>query len=102
MQYDPPHPGRFIKRVFLDPFSLKSNEVAAKLRMSSSAFNRLINGKSNVSPVMALKLSKVFGRSPESWMSMQRNFDLSKAKIKMDLSLYKSLRFENYYPAEPS
>lgn len=95
MQYDPPHPGRFIKRVFLDPFSLHSNEVAAKLRMSSSAFNRLINGKANVSPVIALKLSKVLGRSPESWMSMQRNFDLSKARTKIDSSLYESLRFEN-------
>lgn len=95
MQYDPPHPRGFITRVFLDPFSLKSNEVAAKLRVSSSAFNRLINSKSNVSPVMALKLSKVLGRSPESWMSMQRNFDLSKARIKIDLSLYDSFRFEN-------
>lgn len=92
-QYAPPHPGAFIKHVYLRPNDLGSNEVAAKLQVSPSTFNRLINGKAGVSPVMALKLSIVLGRSPESWLAMQRNFDLWEAKLKTDLSGWASIKF---------
>ncbi|MBV1883572.1 MAG: HigA family addiction module antidote protein [Pseudomonadales bacterium] len=92
-QYNPPHPGGFIKRVYLEPYGLGSNEVSAKLQVSASTFNRLINEKSDVSPEMALKLSKVIGRSPESWLLMQDNFNLSKAKNKIDLSNYDAIKF---------
>jgi len=92
-QHNPPHPGGFIKRVYLEPHGLGSNEVAAKLQVSPSTFNRLINEKSDVSPEMALKLSKVLGRSPESWLLMQDNFNLSKAKNEIDLSNYKAIKF---------
>ncbi|MBN4073517.1 HigA family addiction module antidote protein [Mariprofundus ferrooxydans] len=46
-------------------------KAAASLNVSPSTFNRLVMGKSNVSPEMALRLSKAFGRSPESWLAMQ-------------------------------
>jgi len=65
-QHNPPHPGSFIKPVYLDPQSLGIHEVASKLHVSRSTFGRLVNGKLRVSTVMALKLSKVLGRSPES------------------------------------
>jgi antitoxin HigA-1 len=92
-QHNPPHPGGFIKRNYLEPFNLGSNEVADKLQVSHSTFNRLINEKSDVSPEMALKLSKVLGRSAESWLAMQDNFNLWKAKQEIDLSTYESIKF---------
>lgn len=92
-QHNPPHPGGFIKRVYLEPNGLGSNEVSAKLKVSASTFNRLINEKSDISPEMALKLSKVLGRSPESWLLMQDNFDLWKARNTIDLSSYESIKF---------
>lgn len=92
-QHNPPHPGGFIKRVYLEPNNLGSNEVAAKLQVSPSTFNRLINEKADISPEMALKLSKVLGRSPESWLAMQNNFNLWKAKNEIDLSSYESIKF---------
>ncbi|MES2822170.1 MAG: HigA family addiction module antitoxin [Pseudomonadota bacterium] len=92
-QHNPPHPGGFIRRVYLEPNALGSNEVAAKLHVSPSTFNRLINEKADVSPEMALKLSKVLGRSPESWLAMQDNFNLWKAKQEIDLSRYESIKF---------
>ncbi|HTF96285.1 MAG TPA: HigA family addiction module antitoxin [Cellvibrio sp.] len=58
-----------------------------------SAFNRSVNAKAGISPIMALKLSKVLGRSPESWLAMQRNFDLWAAKLKTDLSGCESIKF---------
>jgi len=92
-QFNPPHPGAFIKRVYIEPFHVSSNEVARNLQVSPSTFNRLLNEKSAISPEMALKLSKVLGRSPESWMQMQDNYDLYQAKKKMDLKAYTAMQF---------
>jgi addiction module HigA family antidote len=92
-QFNPPHPGAFIKRVYIEPFDLRSNEVARNLQVSPSTFNRLLNEKSDISPEMALKLSKVLGRSPESWMLMQDNFDLHRARQKVDLDSYTPMKF---------
>ena len=93
-QHNPPHPGAFIRRVYIDPFDLGSNAVAKKLQVSASTFNRLLNEKSSVSSEMALKLSKVLGRSPESWMMMQSYYDLHRAKSRVDLRKYKPIRFD--------
>ncbi len=74
--HNPPHPGEFIYEIYLEPFNISLRNVAEKLKVSPSTFNRLINGESNVSPDMALRLSKTLGRSPESWLSMQDNHDV--------------------------
>lgn len=83
--YNPPHPGEFIREVYLDPFHLSARQVAAKLRVSPSTFNRVLNGDSGVTPEMALRLAKTLGRSPESWLAMQHNHDLWQARQRMNL-----------------
>lgn len=80
--YNPPHPGEFIEETYLKPFDVSQNKLADKLGVAHSTFNRLIRGDSNLSPEMALRLSKVLGRSPESWLSMQSNYDLYHVKKK--------------------
>ena len=87
------HPGEFIARVYLEPFDLGSNELARKLKVSPGLISRLVNGKTDVSPAMALKLSKVLGRSPESWLLMQDNYNLWLARQQIDLSQYESIQF---------
>ncbi|MBV5330788.1 MAG: HigA family addiction module antidote protein, partial [Chlorobium sp.] len=62
-QHNPMHPGSFIKRVYLEPFNVGSNELARKLQVSAGLVSRLLNSKTDISPAMALKLSKVLGRS---------------------------------------
>ena len=74
--YDPPHPGEFIRGVYLEPLEVSARVVAAKLKVAPSTFSRLLNGKSSVTPEMALRLSVTLGRTPESWLVMQNNFDL--------------------------
>ena len=83
--HNPPHPGEFIKAVYIEPFSLSARRVAASLKVSPSTLNRLLNGESNVSPEMALRLSKALGRSPESWLAMQGQYDLWHAQKRVDL-----------------
>ena len=83
--YNPPHPGEFIREVYLEPFQVSARQVAEKLRVAPSTFNRLLNGESGVTPEMALRLSKTLGRSPESWLAMQYNHDLWQARQRVDL-----------------
>jgi antitoxin HigA-1 len=85
MMYIPPHPGEFIRTICLDPFQLSARQVATKLRVSPSTFNRVLNKESAVTPEMAQRLSKTLGRSPESWLAMQRNYDLWQARQRVNL-----------------
>lgn len=79
-QYQPPHPGEFIKKTYLEPLNISLRQVAIDLDVAPSTFSRLIKGESDLSPEMALKLSKAFGRTPESWMQMQTNYMLWRAR----------------------
>jgi len=83
--HNPPHPGEFIKEIYLSPFNISARAVAEKLNVSPSTFNRLVNKESNITPEMALRLSKTLGRTPESWLSMQDSFNLWHAKSSVDL-----------------
>lgn len=89
--YNPPHPGEFIREVYLEPFGISYRTVAAKLKVAPSTFNRLINGQSNISSEMALRLSKTLGRSPESWLIMQNNYNLWHAKKRLNLKKVEKL-----------
>ncbi len=92
-QHNPMHPGAFIKRVYLEPNDIGSNELARKLKVSAGLVSRLLNEKTGVSSEMALKLSKVLGRSPESWMLMQDYYDLWQARASVDLEQFETLKF---------
>jgi addiction module HigA family antidote len=84
--HNPPHPGEFIDSVYLKPHGIAGRELALKLDVSPSTLNRILTGKSGVSPEMALRLAKCLGKSPESWLSMQMNYDLWVAKRQVKLS----------------
>jgi len=71
----------------MEPFGLSCRHLAAKLAVSPSTFTRVINKQSGVSPEMALRLSKAVGRTPESWLAMQDNFDLWQARQDIDLGV---------------
>ena len=89
--HNPPHPGEFIRETYIDPFSLSVRQVALNLEVSPSTLARLLNGDSNISPVMALRLAKTLGRSPESWLALQDQYDLWHAKRTTNLKKVKPL-----------
>jgi addiction module HigA family antidote len=84
--HNPPHPAEFIAEVYLEPNNLSGRELATKLGVSASTLNRILTRTSAISPEMALRLSKALGRSPESWLAMQCNYDLWQAKQHVKLS----------------
>jgi len=91
---NPPHPGEFIKAVYLVPLQVSLRKVAIKMNIAPSTLSRLLNKNINVSPEMALRLSKTLGRSPESWLAMQDSFDLYQAKQSLDLSQVEKLTID--------
>ncbi|MEK7436273.1 MAG: HigA family addiction module antitoxin [Pseudomonadota bacterium] len=84
--HNPPHPGEFITRVYLEPNDLSGRELALKLGVAASTLSRILKGSSAVSPEMALRLSKALGRTPESWLAMQYNYDLWHARQRVKLA----------------
>jgi len=80
-QHNPPHPGALIQRTYIEPFTeITGNKIADRLGIARSTFNRLLNGVSNVSPEMVVRLSAVLGGSAESWLTLQERYDLWKAR----------------------
>ena len=91
--HNPPHPGEFIREVYLEPFEITGRQVATKLGVSPSTLNRVLNGSSGISPEMALRLSKALGRTPESWLAMQDNHDLWRARQSVNLDAVEKVEF---------
>lgn len=83
--HNPPHPGKFISEVYLEPFGVSGRELAVQLDVAASTLSRVLNGTSRVTPEMALRLSKALGRSAESWLTMQDAHDLWVARRRLDL-----------------
>ena len=92
--HNPPHPGEFIRAVYLEPLGLTGRQLATKLDVSPSTVARLLTGKSDVSPEMALRLAKTLGRSAESWLAMQQHRDLWRARQTLDLSRVEALQVD--------
>jgi addiction module HigA family antidote len=74
---NPPHPGRIVRQDCLEPLELTIAEAAEALGVTRRALNNLVNGKSGISPEMAVRPSKAFGTSPEMWLRLQVNYDLA-------------------------
>ena len=81
---NPPHPGLTVRHDCLESLGLTVTEGAKILGVTRQALNNLVNGRSGISPEMALRLSKAFGSSPETWLGMQLDYDLARARLHED------------------
>jgi len=87
--HNPPHPGEIIREFCIEPLNLSVTEAANALGVTRKTLSALLNGRSGISPEMALRLSKVFGRTPEGWLRLQLQFDLWKTEQSVDISRLK-------------
>lgn len=72
----PTHPGEMLLKEFLEPLGMSQTELASRIRVSYPRVNEIVKGKRGVTPDTALRLSKLFGTTPEFWLNGQRNWDL--------------------------
>jgi antitoxin HigA-1 len=77
---NPPHPGGIVRRQCLEPLGLTVTEAAKGLGVTRQALSELVNEKAGASVDMAIRLSKAFGSSPETWLGMQMAYDLWQAR----------------------
>ncbi len=77
---NPPHPGGLVLRQCIQPLGLTVTEAAAALGVTRTTLSELVNGKRGLSPEMAVRLSKVFGGSAESWLIQQAQYDLANVR----------------------
>ena len=74
---NPPHPGGVVLRECIEPLGLTITEAAAALGVTRTTLSELVNGKRGISAEMAVRLSKAFGGSAESWLTQQAYYDLA-------------------------
>ena len=77
---NPPHPGGVVLRQCIEPLGLSITAAAAALDVTRTTLSELVNGRRGISPEMAVRLSKVFGGSAESWLVQQAQYDLAQVK----------------------
>ncbi|MBC8017146.1 MAG: HigA family addiction module antidote protein [Verrucomicrobia bacterium] len=72
----PTHPGEMIREDFMVDYSLNVSFLASALGVSRQTANELVRCRRAVSPVMALRLSRLFGNSSAFWLNAQNSYDL--------------------------
>ena len=76
--FNPPHPGLIVKE-YLEGITVSA--AAEHLGITRPALSRIINGKTGISPEMAIRLEEAFGSTTaETWLTMQAKHDLWKAQ----------------------
>ena len=90
----PPHPGEMLREEFLTEYGRSVAGLADAAGVSRQSINELLRGRRAVSPEMSIRLSRLFGNSPEFWMNAQRAVDLWEARqaLKGEVDRIKPLR----------
>ena len=76
MRRKPTHPGEILKEEFMKPLGLSQSQLSKELDTTFRTINEIVNEKRNISPEMAIKLSRYFGTTPELWLNLQNQHDL--------------------------
>ncbi|MCH9648732.1 MAG: HigA family addiction module antidote protein [Deltaproteobacteria bacterium] len=80
----PPHPGRSIKDACLDPLELSVTQGAKILGVTRHTLSRVINGRSGISPEMAIRLEKAGWSNSGHWLRLQTAYELAQARARED------------------
>ena len=89
----PPHPGEGLKEDVLVPLGLTVTETAKALGISRKTLSEIINGKSPITPDIAVRLERAFTNPPaDMWLRLQGAYDLRRAEIRLKKTPVRRLR----------
>lgn len=71
------HPGEVLREEFLEPLGLSVNGLAMALRVPASRMNEIVRERRGITADTAMRLARYFGTTPQFWMNLQANHDLS-------------------------
>ena len=90
--HNPPHPGKVLRELCIEPLGLSVTAAAESLGVARKTLSSILNGRSGISPEMAVRLSLAFGTSSESWLNQQVQYDLWIAEKKRKSLKVKKLK----------
>ncbi len=76
----PTHPGEILSEEFLTPSRITQVELAKHIGVPVQRINEVVNGKRGVTPATAWLFSQAFRTTPQFWMNLQNNYDLSMSR----------------------
>ena len=74
--HNPSHPGEILRELYLKPMGVTITEAAEALGVTRKHISAIVNGRSPVTPDMAMRLSVAFATEPELWVNLQAQYDL--------------------------
>ena len=74
--HNPPHPGEVLRELCIEPLGLTVTDAAKSLGVSRKTLSSILNERAGISPEMAIRLSKAFDTTAESWLNQQMQYDL--------------------------
>ncbi len=83
----PTHPGEMLKEDFMHDYGLTAASLAFSLGVSRQTINELLRERRSVTPVMALRLSRLFGNSPQFWLNAQQARNLWESELEYEAEL---------------
>jgi len=99
----PPMPGEILRRrLKAESVAIRQDELADALKVTRLTVNHILNGKSAITPDMALRLEAVLGTSPRMWLKLQAEYDLFVARRKLGDKLSEMPRLVNLDDGPPA
>lgn len=83
--FNPPHPGKILKEIYLADYGISITEFALKIGVSRNTASELANCKNGVTAEMAIKLGKAFKTSANFWLNLKQEYDLWQARQRVNL-----------------
>ncbi len=77
---NPPHPGEIVREECLKPLGLSVTAAARALGISRKSMSELVNERAGISAMMAIRLARAFGGTAETWLGVQLDYDLARAR----------------------
>lgn len=91
------HPGQILKSLVIEPEELTIGKASEYLNTTRLTLSNILNGKSGITPNMALRISYVFGGEADFWLRLQRNYELRLAESEFEEEGLKKFSYEAGY-----
>jgi addiction module HigA family antidote len=88
----PIHPGEILREEFMKPLNLNPNKLALDLHVYPPTVYDIVREKRDISPLMALRLGRYFGTTPEFWLNLQSRYNLEVSRDKQQRIVEQQVR----------
>lgn len=86
------HPGEILREEFLKPLKLSANALAAELHVPANRISAIVKGARGVTADTAMRLARYFDTTPEFWLNLQTQYDLTKTRMEVGKQIARRVR----------